>query len=132
MTEPLMDFHSYVGKYEIQHFDELPAKDRKSTEGHEWRPQFCYPHLDHFFLVQIAPAKRVPQRLSALKHAVGLLLKTDTSDLDEEGFSKLKRNVLSISRTIGLLEGEDDKWRVGTPEPLGKWVLAARSIKGLF
>src|SRR5262245_53228269 len=133
MTEPFLDFACYVGKYEIKHFDDLHAKDRKNIEGHKrQQPHFCYPNLDRFFLVQAGPTKRVAGRRSALEHAVGLLLKTDTGNLDEEGFSRLKRNVLSISRAIGLLEGVDDKYWVGAPEPLSEWVLAARNIDVFF
>ena len=126
MSEPLMDFQCYVGKYAIMRFDELPEKHQ------EYINPANMPHL-----VQVGPAKLIRPSHKALNYAVGLLLQTkmpkwwttrapldpadpevrdiiwnqrviisdEEDDLDPEEFSKLKKNVLLIARHIGMLSG---------------------------
>jgi hypothetical protein len=86
--------------------------------------------------VQTGPARVVSVKRSTLEYAVGLLLKTDVRNLDAEGISKLERNVLLISRQIGMLTKKRDH-PVAKPqrlreEPLSKWIETATWIQRLF
>jgi hypothetical protein len=87
--------------------------------------------MDRVFLVQTGPVKPVRVTRKALERAVGLLLKTDTSNLDADGIAKLKRNVSLISRSIGILGDEGEPW-VGLRDSLTQWILAAKTIQRIF
>ena len=132
MSEPLLDFQCYVGKYEIWRSDELPP------------PLEQYPRVEPHnmpYLVEIGSAKLVTPPRKRLEAAVGWLLQTPIAkwekafgrwanklyeldqqfehdvalekcgeiDLDPEEFSNFKRNVLLISHHLGLLGGRGDK-----------------------
>src|SRR5262245_17482645 len=90
MPAEFMDFKNFVGTYEV-----LPA-----TPG-SLRDEYGY-------LRQKSPAKIVSVKRKALEFAIGLLLKTDVRNLDADGISKLERNVLLISRQIGMLQRKGD------------------------
>ena len=141
MPAELMDFRCFVGTYEIKSIDELPAK---ATAYEEKRPAANMDHdgskmdrlfagsdLGRLFLVQVGPAKAIPAKRKTLEYAVHLLLKTDTWLDGADKVSKLKRNVLAISRSIGMLEN-DGETRPGVREDLSVWIRTARSIHGLF
>jgi hypothetical protein len=141
MPAELMDFRCFVGTYEIKSIDELPAKARAYEEKHpaanmdhdgsKMDRLFAGADIARLFLVQVGPAKAVPAKRKALEYAVGLLLQTETDLGAAETISKLKRNVLLISKSIGMLE-TDDEARVGLREDLSSWIRTARSIQGLF
>lgn len=147
MAEPPLDFQCYVGKYEIKRFDELPEKYRKWFN----KPSNM-PHL-----VQIGRASLRKPESRALDMAIGLLLKTqmpkwraskrdddlDTDrirgsepvDMDHEEFSKLEKNVLLISRHIGMLHwgSELPQTDFGPPnESLEGWIDLADHIRMMF
>jgi hypothetical protein len=124
MSDPLIDFQCWVGKYEIKRFDALDKKYQEYIEAANM------PHL-----VQVGPAKLIRPSSKALSYAVGLLLQTkmpkwwaaegldpdpvraakmysqrliiseEEEDFDPEELSLLKRNVLLIARNIGMLTG---------------------------
>src|SRR5262245_1041678 len=162
MSEPLMDFQCYVGKYEIKRFDELDKKQQEYIEAANM------PHL-----VQVGPARLIRPSRKALNYAVGLLLQTkmpkwwaandrfesdheharalhqqliisdeEDEDFDPEELSLLKRNVLVIARTIGMLTGGgadpqtnfevDDERYVFYHEPLRAWIWLAAWLQRIF
>jgi hypothetical protein len=146
MSEPLMDFACYVGKYEIKRFDELPEEE--DSDPHE-SPNMPY-------LVQVGPAKLVRPKLDHLRAAVGLLLQTPVQKwraasaekwwafyeegtaapfhIDAEELSVLKKNVLLIARHIGMLHGSPTKPEtdIGYAECLESWVQTTKWIQRAF
>jgi hypothetical protein len=156
MSEPLMDFATYVGKYEIKRFDELPKKGRE----YERRELPNMPYL-----VQVGTAELRKPKLDHLRGAVGHLLQTQTPkwlatqkrwrnatftrnddgerevrrdvpfEIDPDELTALKKNVLLIARHIGMLSA-------GSPQPatdggieresLDRWVKTAEWIQRAF
>jgi hypothetical protein len=117
MAETQMDFQCYLATYELRRPDELPEGDRKSIFDSSVVRR----------LVQIGRGKLVRPKRKTMDMAVGLLLKTRmpkwtatkegqmkaivgsdatiAKELDPvaEELADLERNVLAISRHIGLL-----------------------------
>src|SRR5262249_4350904 len=140
MAEPLMDFECHVGKYEIRRYDELPENAR-SLDYHD-APNMPY-------LLQVGPGRLIRPKPDFLRAAVGHLLQTrmprwhaamekrwkwtDPIDFDPEELSLLKRNVLLITRHIGMLnEFPEAKHGFDPHESLEKWVDLAQWIQKSF
>jgi hypothetical protein len=166
MPEPLMDFRCYIGKYEFKRFDELDKNQQEYIESANM------PHL-----VQVGPGRLVKPSRKALHYAVGLLLQTkmpkwwaangfasddeharalhqqliisdeEDDDFDPEELSLLKRNVLAITRHIGMLTGGgpdpqtnpsfedfegDEESYVFYHEPLRTWIWLAAWLQRIF
>jgi hypothetical protein len=121
----LMDFRCFVGTYEFKSEDELDLIPLEREHLRKYGSE-----TDRIFLVQTGPAKPVRVTRKALEYFVGLLLKMDTSNSDADGIAKLKRNVSLISRSIGIL-GDEGAF-VGLRESLSQWILAAKTIQGIF
>lgn len=162
MPEPLMDFQCFVGKYEIKllHRNEL-----------EYIEAANMPHLVQVgparlikppqkalsYAVGLLLQTKMPKWWAANdrfesddEHARALSQKLIISDEEDEDFdpeeiSLLKRNVLGIARTIGMLtaggpdsrtdqtnfEVGDDRY-VFYHEPLRGWIWLAKWIQRLF
>jgi hypothetical protein len=156
-----MDFRCYVGKYEIKRFDELDKAQQEYNEAANM------PHL-----VQVGPARLITPSPKALNYAVGLLLQTkmpkwwaandrfesdnelaralhqqliiseEEDEFDPEELSLLKRNVMLIARTIGMLIvggadpqsnfDSDDERYVFYHEPLRAWIWLAGWLQRIF
>src|SRR5262245_27957455 len=125
MAEPLIDFQCYVGKYEIKRFDELDEKQKEFIEAANM------PHLVQLgparlitpspkaltYTLGLLLQTKMPKWWAANnrfesdhEHARALsqqLLTWDEEDVDFDldELSLLKRNVLLIARTIGMLTG---------------------------
>ena len=101
MSDIEIDYACYVAAYELRRGDELPEKDR----------QFIHdpPNVRH--LVQVSRAKLIRPKRKTMDMVVGLLLKTRVpklrdgtiADLNADELAALERNVLAISRQIGML-----------------------------
>src|SRR5262245_34599094 len=74
MTEPLMDFQCYVGKYEIKRFDEVFAEAKL-------RPRLDPPNMP--YLVEAGSAKLIRPPREHLEGAVGWLVRTPISTWGE-------------------------------------------------
>jgi hypothetical protein len=154
MTEPLLDFACYVGKYEIKQFDELPKQNRKMERA---RGFAGWPPPNMPYLVQVGPAELRKPKLDHLRGAVGHLLQTpqakwnDASDKwlkaayekgdkdanwdNADELSALEKNVLLIARHIGMLGrgGPEPTYEFGVRcESLDKWASTARWIQLAF
>jgi hypothetical protein len=116
MAVPLFDFQCWVGKYEINRFDELPAKTNMAAFAAEIYQSSASDFLEADFdappdapyLLQVGSAKFLRPSRKALDHAVGLLLRTEVSKLHRaESDRRLdirKRLKSATSRRRELLE----------------------------
>ena len=161
MSDPLMDFQCYVGSYEVRPVDELPAKDQE----HEHDPPNML-HLLQTGKAKLVKPKRaaldmavqlllktqMPKwRAAQDRRNKELLFEMrrrgdDTGvremrrkeiEIDPDEFSNLKRNVLAISRHIGML-GRSFDGKAETDlgyhrhEFLGRWIQLAQDIQLMF
>jgi hypothetical protein len=143
MAGPEMDFRCFVSpKYELLRADEIFGPRRLKRIN---------PNLP--YLVGVGPKKFVRPRRQALDFAVGLLLKTrmpksanvldknqKTAKPDPEELAVLERNVLLISKHLGLLDtalnfAKSERWdstKEYRREPLLRWFQLANRIQLMF